>query len=738
MANYATLKAAIQQVIKTNGNNEITGALLQQSLLSMINSLGAGYQFVGVADTTTVPGTPDQNVAYIGGPGTYSNFDNSVVPDGHLGVFKYNGSWTTETVQVGKNYDPEISEINTKINGITSTNIQAVETSGKFISAINGTLANSSGFAYTGQFYVEKGAKIVVRAAGYQTSVAIIAKVISAGSSYTPLVASVDSTVRDYEYIVQESGYYAASYSTTQPRTISILRNTPDILAERITQLETTVSSQGETINALDNKTFGAQYNQQQVTENAGKFIGYQGTLATGSSFAYTNQFYVEKGTKITVRAMGYLTYVAIIAKVITDGVSYTPLVMSVDSTVREYSYIADESGYYAASYSTGQPRTIHLSINTPDALSSRITILETKVAAMEPVVESVADKLLGITENTSTPTIKESGKYINQNGSVMSSNGFAYSENVFVKGGTVLIVNARGYSTNVAIISKYIASGVYTPLVVSIDSAVHDYSYTVEEDGYFAFSWSTAQPISVKTITYPSREPETRLQENLYFGVPSVGIIGDSLASGATYNPSVGGVRDNIGFAWWKVFERKSGMTYRRFCVGGMSTRNFITNATYGLPVALTAGNECKLYIIGLAVNDRAIGQSYLGSVADIDLSNPDNNADTYFGNYARIIQKITAFNPGCKFILFTDPRTDGDFNDAIRTIAGMFSNCYLVDLWALYSKYYVSGGYFHAMQDQSAHYPSIAYQAMAKLLEAAVDDCINNNLSDFLNIQY
>ena len=55
MANYATLRAAIQDVIKTNGNNEITGSLLQQSLLSMINALGADYQFVGIAQPSTNP-----------------------------------------------------------------------------------------------------------------------------------------------------------------------------------------------------------------------------------------------------------------------------------------------------------------------------------------------------------------------------------------------------------------------------------------------------------------------------------------------------------------------------------------------------------------------------------------------------------------------------------------------------------------------------------------------------------
>ena len=111
MANYATLKTAIQNVVKTNGNNEITGALLQQSLLAMVNSLGADYQFVGIAQETTNPGAPDQNVFYIAGPGTYPNFNSATIPDGRLGVMKYNGSWTTETAIVGKNYDDAIRTI---------------------------------------------------------------------------------------------------------------------------------------------------------------------------------------------------------------------------------------------------------------------------------------------------------------------------------------------------------------------------------------------------------------------------------------------------------------------------------------------------------------------------------------------------------------------------------------------------------------------------------------------------
>ncbi len=113
MANYATIKAAIQEVIKTNGNEEITGALLQQSLLAMINSLGAEYQFCGVATPSTDPGTPDHNVAYIAGVGTYPNFNNTTVPINKIAVFKYNGSWTVETATIGKDYDAELDEIKT-------------------------------------------------------------------------------------------------------------------------------------------------------------------------------------------------------------------------------------------------------------------------------------------------------------------------------------------------------------------------------------------------------------------------------------------------------------------------------------------------------------------------------------------------------------------------------------------------------------------------------------------------
>lgn len=100
MANYASLKSAIQQVIRENGNEEITGALLQQSLLAMVDAMGAGYQFIGKAFPNTNPGTPDYNVFYIAGPGTYPNFGGIVISDGYMGFLAYNGNWSVSAIQI--------------------------------------------------------------------------------------------------------------------------------------------------------------------------------------------------------------------------------------------------------------------------------------------------------------------------------------------------------------------------------------------------------------------------------------------------------------------------------------------------------------------------------------------------------------------------------------------------------------------------------------------------------------
>lgn len=67
MGNYEELKTAVQTVIKQNGNEEITGQVMQNTLLNIISTIGANATFAGIATPDTAPGTPDQNVFYLAG-----------------------------------------------------------------------------------------------------------------------------------------------------------------------------------------------------------------------------------------------------------------------------------------------------------------------------------------------------------------------------------------------------------------------------------------------------------------------------------------------------------------------------------------------------------------------------------------------------------------------------------------------------------------------------------------------
>ena len=75
---YDQIKESIKAVIKENGNYEITGNILQAVLLSMVDTLGPEYQFLGIATKSTVPVVVEGNSFYITTEvGTYTNFKNS-------------------------------------------------------------------------------------------------------------------------------------------------------------------------------------------------------------------------------------------------------------------------------------------------------------------------------------------------------------------------------------------------------------------------------------------------------------------------------------------------------------------------------------------------------------------------------------------------------------------------------------------------------------------------------------
>ncbi len=144
MGNYEQLKQAVADVIKTNGNQKITGAIMQNTLLSIISTVGSNATFAGIATPTTNPGTPDQNVFYLASePGIYTNFGGIELIDQVIVLINKSGNWVKKDSGIATN--AESLKLDAKFNlykmAIFSDNLLNKNGSfidGKYINGISG------------------------------------------------------------------------------------------------------------------------------------------------------------------------------------------------------------------------------------------------------------------------------------------------------------------------------------------------------------------------------------------------------------------------------------------------------------------------------------------------------------------------------------------------------------------------------------------------------------------------
>lgn len=168
MGNYEQLKQAVADVIKTNGNQEITGAIMQNTLLSIISTVGSNATFAGIATPTTNPGTPDQNVFYLASePGIYINFGGVELIDQVIVLINKSGNWVKEDSGIATKAEP--LKLDSKFNlyktAIFSDNLLNKNGSfidGKYINGISGnkiTLNTNSDYAISDYIPVKGGSK---------------------------------------------------------------------------------------------------------------------------------------------------------------------------------------------------------------------------------------------------------------------------------------------------------------------------------------------------------------------------------------------------------------------------------------------------------------------------------------------------------------------------------------------------------------------------------------------------
>ena len=145
MSNYASLKASINANIKQNGNQEITGQVLNSVLNAMVNTLGAGYQFAGVATPASNPGTPDAKVFYIAnGKGMYTNFGGIDVTEDEVVILYLDSSWHKVTTGIAlKSEIPDISDKADKATTLAGDGIADAYTKNEVDAAISSAITTT-------------------------------------------------------------------------------------------------------------------------------------------------------------------------------------------------------------------------------------------------------------------------------------------------------------------------------------------------------------------------------------------------------------------------------------------------------------------------------------------------------------------------------------------------------------------------------------------------------------------
>ena len=430
------------------------------------------------------------------------------------------------------------------------------------------------------------------------------------------------------------------------------------------------------------------------VANESGKYISASGNVASTSGFSISKEISLLAGETLYVQASGYLTNVAIVAK--KENSSYVPLIKSIDSVNRKYSYQAREDVTVVISYNEQYEHSAFIT----SSLFDEITLKSDRLA----------------------PNLKVDwihGNFVSGKGNYSSSDSFKVSMPIKLQRGDVLNFTAKGYLTNVALIALFKPEeNTYTPVLVSEDSNQRQYSFEILQNGLYVISTDVNTEYSPIFVT---KSKEENLADISMFS--SIGVIGDSYASGELAFD--GNYVDHYEISWGQILGRKNGIKVTNFSKGGLTTQTWLTNE-HGLSL-LNSSDICDLYILALGINDYSRGkETYLGTTSDIS-----TQGDTFYGNYSKIINAIKSKAPGSKIIISTiaykSDLTD-KYNDAIKKLATHF-NIPVIDQQT--EPFFSSDYYLNHMQ--GGHPTGPVYSSMAKAMQNLIEQSMSDNLSYF-----
>ena len=205
-----------------------------------------------------------------------------------------------------------------------------------------------------------------------------------------------------------------------------------------------------------------------------------------------------------------------------------------------------------------------------------------------------------------------------------------------------------------------------------------------------------------------------------------SIGIIGDSFASGEIYNSDDSSVNsDYYNLSWGQIMARMIGATAINYSKGGLSTKTWLTDITYGL-AKLNSETANQLYIIALGIND---GNSSIpiGTIADIT----SDSTNSFYSYYGRIVRAVQSHAPNAIIMLSTCARWTNVYNPystAIKAIGAYYS----FPVFDLAENDFFQSSFFSSNQVHN-HPTAINYSAMAKEYKRLIEKALEENASKY-----
>lgn len=230
-------------------------------------------------------------------------------------------------------------------------------------------------------------------------------------------------------------------------------------------------------------------------------------------------------------------------------------------------------------------------------------------------------------------------------------------------------------------------------------------------------------------------------------------GFIGDSLCSGEfeyTRPDGKTGYWDCYEYSWGMRMCARMGVEGEVFSRGGETAKGWIAHFWDSNKNKLgncAKGNPKQAYIIALGVNDsnpENIENGYkCGNFPDdIDMQDYNNNAETFIGCYAGIIQRIKEMQPEAKFFLVTMPRTGmrcKPYNDAIRKMAEVFNNTWIIDLEKYNCDFYNSKEFKKLYKpNDHGHLTAAGYEYTAWEFMTYIDWIIRHDMDSFKEVGF